>query len=149
MKSPRQNCTGSNQCGRPHCKTSFHIKTGNSFMSAVTGEKLYAKVTTGCKTSNIVYLIKCQICRKQCIAEIENPLHIRLNGHHSDYHRKLPDKPVAEHFSRPGHIFNELTVMVIKVMYSAKSNRQKHRESYWIYMYTFWSLAPEGLNSDP
>ena len=147
MKSPQQNHTGSSRCGRPRCKTCCHIKTGNSFTSAITGEKLYAKVTADCKTSNIVYLIECRICRKQYVGETENPLHIRMNGHRSDYHRKLPDKPVAEHFSGPGHTFDDLTVMVIEAMYSANSDRRKYRESYWIY--TLRLLAPEGLNLDP
>ena len=32
------------------------------------------------------------------VGETENPLHLRMNGHRYDYYRKLPDKPVAEHF---------------------------------------------------
>ena len=62
-------------------------------MSTVTGEKFYAKVTADCKTSNIVYLTECWICRKQYVGEMENLLHIRMNDHCSDYHRKLLINP--------------------------------------------------------
>ena len=70
-----------------------------------------------------------------------------MNGHRSDYYRKLPNKPVGEHFSGLGHTFNNLTAMVVEMLYSADSDRRKYRESHWIY--TLRSLAPNGLNLDP
>ena len=39
------------------------------------------------------------------LGETENSLHLCINGHQSDFHRKLPDKPVAVHFNRVGHAF--------------------------------------------
>ena len=76
------------------------------------------------------------------------PLHIRMNGHRSDYYWKLPDKPVAVHFHTPGHTFEDLTVMVIEqiYMYSAVTEQRKIRESYWIH--TLRLVAPQGLNLD-
>ena len=73
-----------------------------------------ARVTANCKTKNIVYLIECRKCKKQYVGEMKNPLHLRMNGHRSNYYRKLPDKPVAEHFNTIGHTFEDLTVMVIE-----------------------------------
>ena len=51
--------------------------------------------------------------QKQYVGETKNPLHLRLNGHRSDYYRKLCDKPVGIHFNIPGHTFGDLTIMVI------------------------------------
>ena len=78
---------------------------------------------------------------------MENPLHLQMNGHRSDYYRKLPDKPVAMHFNTPGHTFDDATVTVIEQMCSANSTYRKHQESYWIY--TLWFVALHGLNLDP
>ena len=144
MKPPQRIYEGSNRCGRPRCKTCIHIKTGINFNSAVTGEKFRARVTANCKTSNIVYLIECRKCKKQYVGETENPLHLRVNGHRSDYHRRLSDKPVAEHFHSTGHSFDDMTIMVIEQIHVADSARRRQRESYWIY--TLQTLTPDGLN---
>ena len=81
----------------------------------------------------------------QYVGETENPLHLRMNGHRSDYYRRLPDKPVAKHFySTPGHTFEDVSVMVIEQLRSDGCMRRKYRESYWIY--TLRTLTPDGLN---
>ena len=146
MKPPQQLYEGNSACRRPRCKSCIHIKTGSAFESATTGEKFQARVTANCRTKNIVYLIECRKCRKQYIGETENPLHLRMNGHRSDYYRKLADKPVAEHFNAIGHSFEDLTVMIIEQIV-ASSARRKQRESFWIH--TLQTLAPDGLNLDP
>ena len=136
---------GSRQCGRPRCKTCAHVKTGTEFTSAVTGVNFNARVTANCRTSNIVYLIQCRKCKMQYVGETENPLHLRMNGHRSDYYRKLPDKPVAKHFyDTPGHTFEDVSVMIIEQLRSGGRTRRKDREGYWIY--TLRTLTPDGLN---
>ena len=146
MKPPQQPYEGNSPCGRLRCKSCMHIRPGITFKSATTGEKFQARVTANCRTKNIVYLIECRKCQKQYIGETENPLHIRMNGHRSDYYRKLPDKPVAEHFNLIGHSFEDMLVMVIEQI-MAGSARRKQRESFWIH--TLQTLAPDGLNLDP
>ena len=143
---PPQQYRGNYQCGRPRCKTCKHIKTGNNFTSTARDETFFARVTATCKSANIVYLIECLKCKKQYVGETENALHLRMNGHRSDYYRKLADKPVAAHFNEPCHSFEHLSVMVIEQMGSADTTRRKLRESYWIH--TLGSLTPHGLNLD-
>ena len=125
MKPPQQIYNRSNRCRKPHCKTCVHTKLGNSSASPVTGEKFEARVTVDCKTTNIIYLIECSKCNKQHVGETEDPLHIRMNGHCSDYHCRLSDKPVAEHFNRSGHMFDDLMIIIIEKMCSADSARCK------------------------
>ena len=56
-----------------------------------------------------------------------NPLHLRMNGHRSNYHRRLPDKPVTKHFfNTVGHAFEDATVTIIKQLHSADSTRRKY-----------------------
>ena len=70
-----------------------------------------------------------------------------MNGHRSDYNRKLSDKPVAVHFNSVGHTFDDLSVMVIEQLWKDDASHRKLRESYWIH--TLGSLTPQGLNMDP
>ena len=99
-------------------------------------ENFCAQVSASCKMTNVVYLIERSRCRKQYVGETKNALHLHMNGHHSDYNRKCPDKPVAVHFNTSGHVFEDMKVMVIEQMGSASTARRKHREGFWIYMYT-------------
>ena len=145
MKPPQQLHEGTSTCGKPCCKSCMHIRTGKAFESAAMGEKFQTHVMANCKTKTIVYLIECRKCKKKYIRETENPLHLRINGHRSDYYRKLPDKPVAEYFNTTGHSFEDLTVMIIKQIV-AGSAQQKQRESFWIH--TLQILAPDGLSLD-
>ena len=146
MKPPQQLYEGNSSCGRPHCKSCMHIWTGLTFESATTGEKFQARVTANCRTKNIVYLIECWGVKKTYIGETKNPLHLRMNGHRSDYYRKLPHQPVAEHFNIIGHSFDDLSVMVIEQI-MASSARRKQRESFRIHI--LQTLASDSLNLDP
>ena len=92
----------------------------------------------------IVYLIECRKCNKQYVGEIENPLHLRLNGHRLYYYQRLPDKPVGMHFNTPGDTFDDLTVMIIEQMHVASATHRKNWESFWIH--TLQLLTPHGLN---
>ena len=89
---------GSRQCRRRHCKTCAHVRMGTDFTGAANGDKFSARVSATCKTSTIIYLTQCCKCKMQYVGETENPLHLRTNGHRSDYYRRLPDKPIARHF---------------------------------------------------
>ena len=129
-KPPQIDYQGSSQCGRPRCKTCARIKTGTRFSSATTGETFHARVTANCKSKNVVYLIQCNKCSKQYVGETENALHLRMNGHRSDYNRKLPDKPVAVHFNSVGRTFDDLSVMVIEQLWKDDAPHRKLRESY-------------------
>ena len=98
---------GNYACNTPRCKT-CHISTTTVFKSNTTsrGHKIRA-----CKTSNLVYLISCKKCSIQYVGEMENPLHIQMNGHCSDIRT---EKPVTVHFTLPDHSVDDLEVMGIE-----------------------------------
>ena len=127
--------------------TCIHIIPGTGFRSKTTGERFYARVDATCKTANIVYLIECSRCKTQYVGETGNALHLRTNGHRSDFNCKSPDKPVAAHFNTQGHSFDDMKVMVIESLGLAPAARRKRREGFWIY--TLRTLAPEGMNLEP
>ena len=98
-----------------------HVRTGTDFTSAATGDKFSARVSAICKTSNIIYLIQCRKCKMQYVGETENPLHLRMNEHRSDYYRRLPaTNPSLNIFSThpASHTFKDATVMIIEQKYT-------------------------------
>ena len=96
-----QGFKGTQPCRRPHCRTCTHIQTGNRFCSSTTKESFYAQTSTTCKTSNVIYLIECKKCQKEYMGEMENPFHLWMNGHRSDYYSRLPDKLVVVYLIHP------------------------------------------------
>ena len=125
-----------------HTYETTHV--GTSFTCMVTNETFWDNWDATCKSSNVVYLIECVKCKKHYVGETENPLHLRVNGHRSDYYRKLPDKPVEAQFNTLGHTFEDITIMVIEELGSALAERRKFKEKFRIH--TLRSMAAQGLN---
>ena len=84
ISSPNQNKPGNYSFGQPYCKTCPIIVKINQFTSKTTGETFYINFSAFCKPSSVVYLISCSLCRLYHIRETEKPLHVRMNGCHSD-----------------------------------------------------------------
>ena len=95
---------------------------------------------------NLVYLISCKKCGLQYVGEMENALHIRINGHRSDIRMRKTEKPVAAHFCQPDHTMEDLEVRGIEKIHRNSKQWRKERESYWIF--TLRTLSPHGLNLD-
>ena len=67
---------GSSPCGSRRCLTCDHVQTGTTIRSTTTGVSYHTCATATCKSSNVIYLIKCRQCHKQYVGKTQNPLHI-------------------------------------------------------------------------
>ena len=115
----------------------------------VTGhrENISDKSYGNCKMANVVYVIESLKCKKQCVGETKNALHIRMNGHQSDIKHRRLKKLVANHFNSEGHSLEDLSISVIEQIHREGANFHEAKESHWIQ--TLRLLAPKGLNLDP
>ena len=95
------------------------------FTRTGTSEKFSALFTVECEASNIVYLIKCCRYKIQHMRKMENPLHLRMNSHRSNFNWSLPGKHVAKHFNKSNHTFEDVSMMVIKLIHLADSTLQE------------------------
>ena len=77
-------------------------------------------------------------CQKQYVEEAKNPLHLWMNGQCSEYHHRLPDKPVAVHFNSPNHTFNDVSVMIIEHIGMAGPLEQSIRRAIGFLVYDCW-----------
>ena len=104
---------GKSGCRQPCCKTCAHMKLGIMFHSTTTGEKFWVKATTDCRTSNVIYLIKCKMLRPvrrrngECTPRM-------TNSHRSDINNHRIEKPVTRHFTPSNHSIDDLSIMVIE-----------------------------------
>ena len=58
-------------------------------------------------------LITCRMCGLQDVAEMSQPLHMRVNGHRYDIvQRRTEEFPVVERFISGANVESDMTVMV-------------------------------------
>ncbi|KAH3706224.1 hypothetical protein DPMN_065609 [Dreissena polymorpha] len=74
-------------------------------------------------------------------------LNIRMNLHRSDWKtRKFNRSPVAAHFSKSGHSFDNIILNCIEANTQWSDEQRKSRETYWIMRLN--TLAPYGINKN-
>ena len=124
--------------GACRCMTCDMLREEATFTSTITGKRYDVIGFATCKTSNVVYLIQCALCKQQYVGMTTQPLHQRMNGHRSDRN----NGGVARHFRSDGHTLDHFTVMVIEVLDGP--NKIQPREKYWIV--ELQTLYPNGMN---
>ena len=65
-----------------------------------TGRKYRTQTRISCSSSNVIYLIQCNICKKQYVGQTKNKILVRINQHYSTIRNKV-ETPVSRHFN--GH----------------------------------------------
>ena len=116
---------GTHPCKSPRCKTCAIIDTATE-IAVAPNSKHIIRDHFDCKTSNIVYLIRCTNCNAAYVGETGCPLRDRMNQHRSTI-RNNSDTPVSHHF-RNGH---DLKVLAIQHA-PADTLQRRILERQWI-----------------
>ena len=119
--------------------------TCSTFRSQITGRQYNIRSNISCKMKSLVYLISCKKCSLQNVREeMDNTLHVRMNGHRSDIRTRKTEKPVTAHFCQLDHTMEDLEVRGIEKIHRNSKQWRKEKERYWIF--TLRTLSPHGLN---
>lgn len=95
-----------------------------------------------CTTRNVVYAISCLACSKIYIGETLRRLGDRFREHLRDIRNKSKISPVAQHFNRPGHSSDDVTVSVL-----VQCSSDQHRKSTEMRLiHRLGTLDPQGMN---
>ena len=135
-------------CSKTHCNICPMIKTKKT-RCKVTKLSIDLPANVDCQTTNVVYLLTCSVCNKQYVGETKRAFHIRYKEHQADIRHKR-DKPVANHIAAHLPEMAKITPNILEVInkdpdQAETTKFRQRREVHWIY--TFRSLAPEGLNT--
>lgn len=136
-------------CGNQKCKTcKIYAHDTDIFQSSTTGSKFSIASDLTCSSSNIVYLITCNKCKKQYVGETGRTLRERMTDHRSAI--KLNKKtPIGIHFNEINHSHLDIKIVAIeaiKTLSNAESIRKK-REQIW--QKKLNTIFPAGLNNMP
>ena len=111
----------------------------------VNGKKYNFKLIN-CKTTNIVYGIKCKECKKLLyVGETGNKIYERFQNHTSSI-RKRANNPVADHFNLEQHCINSIEIVGLERIRMNDIHLRKIRESFWIKKLK--TKHPDGLNQN-
>ena len=88
------------------CRLHNIIKTQTTFKSQQTKTEHQIRTDLNCDSVNVVYLITCNLCKKQYVGQSQNQLRIRTVCHRYVIRHEV-DTQVANNFNLPGHSLEE------------------------------------------
>ena len=119
------------------------MDTNTVFTSKSTGESYRIRNRITCQSVNAVYLISCRVCGIQYVGQTSTTINTRIRNHLYDILHGNIEKPVARHFTSPGHNADDVTVIGIATNVN-NINRRLRTEDSWIRILR--TRQPEGLN---
>ena len=128
-KNPRRMIPGMKNCGKqchacPYTKQIKEIKTP-SFTWKINK-------SVNCEDKNIIYLIQCNKCQEKYIGETERSMKERMGEHKTYIRKKHLNHPTGEHFNRPGHSIDNITITILEKVKVNDTQYRKEREKYLI-----------------
>ena len=82
------------------------VKDTEDFKSNVTGKEYKIFHTVNCKSTFLIYLMECSICKIQYVGKSEWRLNRRINQHRNDVWR-IDGPPCDKHFQKQDHDFTK------------------------------------------
>ena len=138
---PQRNLWGMKKCGKP-CPIDIHVLPSKKVKSSQTGESFVIKGNFNCFTEGVIYVITCDICKKQYIGQTGRSLHTRIREHMNDL--KKGKNVSGIHYSLKGHNHKDMKVQIIEKVTPNTDHYRLEREEFWIK--TFITKKPFGLN---
>lgn len=131
-------------CLKPRCLVCKAMQQTSTAQSSNSEYSLKIRGNMTCDTSNVIYLIECNVCRMQYIGQTGTSFRLRFNNHKA-HAKTRPTLPLSRHLSLPDHSFDKLSVTLLETGF--RSNREREqRESYVIYRF---NTIKKGINEDP
>ena len=88
------------KCGKSNCKTCNILNLSHTFISSVTGRRYHtsSREDLSCATTNVVYLLECDLCHLQYVGQTVTSLRDRMSGHRSGINKDQGSKVFYDHF---------------------------------------------------
>ena len=151
-KYPKINNTERNRCTNPKCIFCPLIDKSGT-LKTERGETQTRKIVT-CNSSNLIYCIECQKCKKLYIGETSRKIKLRMSEHMSKIRNKA-DHELAFHFGRCGghknhQIHTNFKIYILDFIAMNPKNKNTERlrktiENNWIHRLR--TQSPKGLNT--
>ena len=139
------------KCKNARCKYCEHLVEEKQF--SINGRMHELHSGGSCKSSNVVYGVKCKLCGIWYIGETSMKLHERINQHRYSTNKlrkggtldKTHDTGLADHFADKNHVFDrDVELFILESGKWQSTGARQEKESYYICRYG--TLEPDGMN---
>ena len=133
------------------CKTPWNCafcpkKNIKTFKSTTTG-RCYKRPPYTCNTRNVVYLITCNLCKKQYVGETHRSFRERMIEHERYVKKKIYTQATGLHYNTSGHKLGHMNFEVIYCLWKKPISRDPVRIAHEIrWMEQLKTFKPDGLN---
>ena len=101
----------SQPCWQPRCLTCPCMNT-SQVISNKANHSYPIRGTFNCKSSNVIYVMTCNVCNMQYVGETSNTMKNRCRGHVSSV-RTGKDHPVAIHYRSYNHTIGDYRITIV------------------------------------
>ncbi|KAK3802332.1 hypothetical protein RRG08_050725 [Elysia crispata] len=136
----RRDTVGSGPCNISRCMTCTSITSSTTFTSTITRKSYNILHSLSCHSLNVIYLITCNLCSKQCVGLTSQTLRKRFNTHRFNTNNDRGDA-VAKHFNLPGHTISHAKITPIDQLLTADMIGLQNKETFWIH--SLQTLEPQ------
>ena len=116
------------RCNRSACRHCPVLDRTGWIRSHSTGRKYRTQTRISCMSSNLIYLIQCQLCNMQYVGQTRNKILTRLNQHYSTI-RAAQETPVSRHFR--SHQCKEPYPLRIYILSLIKADNAQELRNKW------------------
>ena len=137
---PKRIIQGMHKCGKK-CDICPYVETGKIIKATHTDKVVQISKSFDCKTSNIVYIVRCKKCKDQYIGQTQFTLEKRFKEHLGYVANNT--QATGTHFNLPGHNSSHMTISVLEKVHQKTKLHREQRESHWI---AEFNLKYKGMN---
>ena len=113
----------SQTCFKPSCKTCQHMDNTQTITNRRINHSYPIRGNFNCQSTNIEYVLKCDICGIQYVGVSSKTMNTRCRGHVSTI-RAAKDQAVALHYRSYNHTIEDFTITVVDI---EQDKNRKHR----------------------
>ena len=142
---PGRNRISIPRCNQSACRHCPVLDRTGWIKSHSTSRKYRTQTRISCTSSNLIYLIQCQLCNKQYVGQTRNKILSRLNQHYSTI-RTAQETPVSRHFR--SQQCKEPYPVRIYILSLIKADDAQDLRNKWerIWMARLNTYVPYGMN---
>ena len=128
-------------CWQPRCLTCPHMNI-SQVISNKDNNSCPHKRNFHCTSSNVIYVMTCNVCNIQHVRETSNTMNNRCRGHES-FIRTEKDHPVAIHYRSYNYTIDDYSITIVDKE-TDRNRRLRLEESRMTLLNT---LTPKGLSN--
>ena len=133
------------------CRYCDNLDKSGRIKSTFTGREYQSKHNVSCKSSNLIYCIKCRVCHKQYVGQTKNTLMQRFQSHWTDIGQHSPKTDVGCHFkSKDHHGGADIELYIVDFINAHPDTEfaaQLRNEIEFHWIQRLQTMAPHGINT--